>query len=62
MPVTRVEIFLGGDIDDYKANSNLALGARLTLLFLYAEYDVVMPWDFSGINKHEVGLGFALFK
>lgn len=56
------DIMAGTDIETIKANGNAVLGARVTLLFLYAEYDVVIPWDFSEINKHEVGIGFAIFK
>ncbi|MCG8454191.1 MAG: hypothetical protein MI717_13530 [Spirochaetales bacterium] len=42
--------------------SNLVLGGRITALFLYAEYGAVMQQDFSGILRHEIGLGFAIFK
>ena len=56
------DILSGDGIDGLQSNGNAVLGARLTVLFLYAEYDVVVPWDFGGINKHEVGVGFAFFK
>ena len=54
--------FLGADLNDWKDNGSAVIGGRITVLFLYAEYDVVMPWDFSEVMKHEVGLGFAIFK
>ncbi len=37
-------------------------GARLTVFFIYAEYALTPKPDFSGIMKHEIGLGFAFFK
>jgi len=56
------DILSGGDIDSLKSNGNAVVGARLTVLFLYAEYGMVVPWDFSDVYKHEIGLGFAFFK
>ncbi len=41
---------------------NPVIGGRVTVLFLYAEYDAVLNTDTSGILKHEVGLGFVFSK
>lgn len=41
---------------------NPVIGGRITLLFLYAEYAAVLRSDWSGLAKHEIGLGFAFFK
>lgn len=43
-------------------SNNMAFGARITVLFLYAEYAAVVPPDFSTIARNEIGLGFAIFK
>ncbi len=53
----------GGDISDpIKSGGGVAFGARLTVLFIYAEYAAVMPSDFSSVYKHDIGIGFAFFK
>ena len=47
---------------NFDAN-NWAFGARVTVLFLYAEYSAIVANDFSGgIARNEIGLGFAIFK
>ena len=43
-------------------SNNMAFGARVTVLFLYAEYAAVVTPDFSTIARNEIGLGFAFFK
>lgn len=39
-----------------------AFGARVTILFLYAEYAAVFTNDLDGIVQNQIGIGFALFK
>lgn len=38
------------------------VGARVTVLFIYAEYGMNLRPSFDGIAKHEVGLGVAIFR
>jgi len=54
--------FVGGSLDSMKSAGNAVLGARVTVLFMYAEYAAVMPWDMSSVYKHDIGIGFAFFK
>jgi len=54
--------FAGGSLDEMINAGNAVFGARLTVLFLYAEYAAEMPWDMSSVYKHDIGIGFAFFK
>ena len=54
--------FTGGDLDTMISAGNAVFGARITALFIYAEYAVEMPWDLSAVYKHDIGIGFAFFK
>jgi len=54
--------FSGGSLDSFKSSGDAVFGARLTILFLYAEYAAIMPWDMSAVYKHDIGIGFAFFK
>ena len=54
--------FFGGDLDEWKSGGNVVWGARLTILFIYAEYAAEMPWDMSSVLKHDIGIGFAFFR
>ncbi len=54
---------IGGDLSDpFKSGGNAAIGFRITVLFIYAEYAAVMPWDFSSVYKNNIGIGFAFFQ
>ena len=54
--------WLGTDIDVWQDNASWAVGARVTVLFLYAEYAAVLNSNYDGVAKNEIGLGFAIFK
>jgi len=54
--------FAGGDLDSMISDGNPVFGARLTVLFMYAEYAAVMSSDMSSIFKNDIGIGFAFFK
>jgi len=54
--------FGGGSLSEIQNAGNAVFGARLTVLFLYAEYAAEMPWDLSSVYKHDIGIGFAFFK
>ena len=49
------------DLDSF-TSFNPVFGARITVLFLYAEYAAVLTSDWDNLAKHEIGLGFAFFK
>ncbi len=56
--------FFGTDTAAWQEHASWAVGARLTLFFIYAEYSAVLNEDVSdiGVMKNEIGLGFAIFK
>ncbi len=53
--------FLGYDWKKYEENASWVVGARLTFLFLYAEYAAILNSSYNGITKSEIGIGFKIF-
>ncbi len=53
--------FLGYDWKEYQENASWSVGARLTFLFLYAEYSAILNSSYDGITKSEIGVGVKIF-
>ncbi len=54
--------YFGADWNAWEKSASWAVGARVTALFLYAEYAAILNSSYDGITKSEIGVGFAFFK